>query len=74
MMVMVHTFSKFAQLYIHDTDNEIEHRIHALCGDGDVDGHVYRAIVKKLQDMLDDVNPLVKTFKTARSRPTKGKS
>lgn len=59
---------KFAQLYIYDTDNEIDHRIKALCADGDVDGHLDRDIVKKLQDMLDDVNPLVKTFRTARDR------
>jgi hypothetical protein len=62
---------KFAQLYIHDTDREIENRIKALCKDDDeddIDGELDLSIVLVLKDMLDCVNPLVKKFRQARDR------
>lgn len=60
---------KFAQLYVYDTDREIENRIKALCqNDDEFDGELDQAIVKELLNMLDNVNPLVKQFRLARDR------
>lgn len=57
---------KFAELYIFDTKNEIENRIHALNKEemGSTDINPY--IVEQLKKMFDEYNPLVKTFRYAR--------
>ena len=38
----------FSQLYIHDTDCEIENRIKALCQEDDFDGELDRTIFAEL--------------------------
>ncbi|XP_058751157.1 uncharacterized protein LOC131624213 [Vicia villosa] len=53
---------QYAQLYIFDTDNEIDNRIKCF-SDSDV---VNRDVVGKLKDMLDDCNPHAKVFRMAR--------
>uniref|UniRef100_A0A2N9HI08 ATP-dependent DNA helicase n=1 Tax=Fagus sylvatica TaxID=28930 RepID=A0A2N9HI08_FAGSY len=58
---------RFAQLYIHDTANEIANRLSALNKDEshcDLDP----AVVQILLKMLDENNALVKTFRMARDR------
>lgn len=63
---------KFVELYIFYTDNEISNRIQALdrteaiAEDLDID------IVKGLLDMLNEHNPIVKTFRMARDRIQEG--
>jgi hypothetical protein len=62
---------RFAQLYIYDTENEVNHRISASRCNNDkptVDPN----IVKELQKMLDDNNILAKTFRMARDRFKEG--
>ena len=59
------------QLYIYDTENEVNHRISASrCNDDKptVDPN----IVEKLKKMLDDHNVLAKTFRMARDRFKEG--
>ncbi|XP_058726554.1 uncharacterized protein LOC131597913 [Vicia villosa] len=53
---------QYAQLYIFDTDNEIDNRIKCF-SDSDV---VNRDVVGKLKDMLDNCNPHAKAFQMAR--------
>uniref|UniRef100_A0A2N9EYQ4 ATP-dependent DNA helicase n=1 Tax=Fagus sylvatica TaxID=28930 RepID=A0A2N9EYQ4_FAGSY len=58
---------RFAQLYIHDTANEIANRLSALNKEEshcDLDP----AVVQILLKMLDENNALVKTFRMARDR------
>lgn len=57
---------KFCQLYIYDTENEIENRVGSIGGkDGNtVDSKIVEGLVK----MLDETNPLVKEFRKARNR------
>lgn len=57
---------KFCQLYIYDTENEIQNRIGSVGGqDGNgVDPEIVEGLVK----MLDDTNNLVKEFRKARDR------
>ena len=50
---------KFAQLYIYDTENEIENRLNVM-------QNLDAAILQNLQDMLDKVNPYVQVFRQAR--------
>ena len=62
---------RFAQLYIYNTENEVENRISASrCNDNKptVDPNV----VKELKIMLDDNNILAKTFRLARDRVQEG--
>jgi len=57
---------KFAELYIFNTKNEIENRLRALTKE-ELDRHdLNPAIIKGLQEMLDQHNPLVKIFRHAR--------
>lgn len=54
-------------MYIHEPDNEIDHRIRALNPEDKPEGNIDRSIVVGLRDMLNDSNPLVKTFREASS-------
>ena len=58
---------QFAQLYIYDTENEIDNRINTLLKHGmmtDID----HEILHELSKMLDQHNNLVKSFRMARDR------
>ena len=62
---------RFAQLYIYNTENEVENRISASrCNDNK--STVDPNIVKELKIMLDDNNILAKTFRMARDRFQEG--
>jgi len=56
---------KFAELYIFDTKNEIENRLRALTKEEPDRHDLNPAIIKGLQEMLDQHNPLVKIFRHA---------
>ncbi|KAJ1279783.1 hypothetical protein BS78_04G182000 [Paspalum vaginatum] len=56
---------KFAELYIFDTKNEIENRIRALSNEDPEEIDINPYIVEQLKNMLDQHNPLVKTFRHA---------
>ncbi|KAL8100115.1 hypothetical protein AgCh_032393 [Apium graveolens] len=57
---------KFCQLYVYDTVNEVENRLHWVTGeDRDV---VDAAVVQGLITMLDDTNELVGEFRKQRDR------
>ncbi|XP_074374279.1 uncharacterized protein LOC141714673 [Apium graveolens] len=56
---------KFCQLYIYDTQNEVENRINAM---GGASNNVDPDIVEELLGMLDKNNELVKAFRMARNR------
>jgi hypothetical protein len=55
------------QLYIYDTENEIENGINASKNDGEKSS-IDQIIVAGLQKMLDENNILSKTFRTARDK------
>ncbi|XP_050110486.1 uncharacterized protein LOC126589277 [Malus sylvestris] len=62
---------KFAQLYIHDTQNEVSNRIGCFSGSETVeklDHHVVDGLIK----MLDDCNEVVKLFRLARDMIDEG--
>ncbi|XP_074351372.1 uncharacterized protein LOC141690475 [Apium graveolens] len=57
---------KFCQLYVFDTQNEIENRLKVV---GQVNGNsIDRDVLQGILNMLDEVNPLVKKFRMARDR------
>ncbi|GKB02441.1 DNA helicase, partial [Tanacetum coccineum] len=56
---------RFLQLYIYDTDNEIDNLMSYFGGDNSV---LRRDIVEGLIDMLDTHNALVQLFRTAREK------
>ncbi|OIT26773.1 hypothetical protein A4A49_60432, partial [Nicotiana attenuata] len=58
---------KFAQLYIYDTENEVENRIHAIsyC---ESNNQLHAELVADLKQMLDDHNVLAKSFRMVRDR------
>ncbi|XP_047949388.1 uncharacterized protein LOC125195255 [Salvia hispanica] len=56
---------KFAQLYIYDTDNEINYRMGSVRERNDVN-NLHSEIVCDLQFMLDEYNVLVKSFRLAK--------
>jgi len=58
----------YAQLYIYDTDNEVENRISIFDRDRDCEGEneIDRRIVEGLVRMFDAANELVKSFRAAR--------
>ncbi|CAN1799651.1 ATP-dependent DNA helicase PIF1 [Linum perenne] len=58
---------QFAQLYVHDTNNEIEHRMTSST-DGVYTKSLSHHIVRALRDMFDENNVLVKVFRYARDR------
>ncbi|CAN0881491.1 ATP-dependent DNA helicase PIF1 [Linum grandiflorum] len=57
----------FCQLYIHDTDNEIMHRLNSFSADANTNP-LRQFIIQYLSDMLDEHNVLVKVFRYARNR------
>ncbi|KAL6534880.1 hypothetical protein OROGR_013555 [Orobanche gracilis] len=58
------TFSMCCKLYIYDTENEVDNRIGALCGESTLDPHNVDGLMK----MLDENNELAKGFRMARDR------
>ncbi|XP_020971503.1 uncharacterized protein LOC107643542 isoform X1 [Arachis ipaensis] len=58
---------KFAQLYIYDTENEVNNRI-APFRSNDSEYAIDSEIVGKLQKMLDENNALAKSFRMAKER------
>ncbi|KAJ1283306.1 hypothetical protein BS78_03G118400 [Paspalum vaginatum] len=58
---------KFAELYIFDTKNEIANRIQALNKEESETNDINPFIADELKKMLDQYNPLVKTFRHARN-------
>ncbi|KAH9698190.1 ATP-dependent DNA helicase [Citrus sinensis] len=58
---------QFAQLYIYDTENEIDNRINTLLKHG-MKTEIDHEILHELSKMLDQHNNLVKSFKMARDR------
>ncbi|XP_042006620.1 uncharacterized protein LOC121755382 [Salvia splendens] len=53
---------KFAQLYIYDTENEVNNRIKSV-GRSAVDNDLYSEIVGDIHNMLDENNILVQSFR-----------
>ncbi|XP_052107741.1 uncharacterized protein LOC127740617 isoform X1 [Arachis duranensis] len=64
---------RFAQLYIYDTENEIQSRISAVRSTEST-SILESQIVNRLKDMLDTCNPLAKSFRSARDRFSNGKT
>ncbi|GJZ36303.1 hypothetical protein Tco_0582494, partial [Tanacetum coccineum] len=61
----------FAQLYIYDTDNEIQHRINCVSNDpsaSTTNNEIDHDLTVELCDMLDAINPLVAQFRMAGER------
>ncbi|OMO62293.1 DNA helicase PIF1, ATP-dependent [Corchorus olitorius] len=58
---------KFAQLYVYDTDNEMQNRISAVCGHPNSDV-IDEQIVAGLSKMLDETNEIARVFRIARER------
>lgn len=58
---------KFSQLYVHDTENEIQNRLSSLNG-GKTARDLDADIVRRLKDMLDMNNSVAKLFRMARDR------
>ncbi|GJU81562.1 DNA helicase, partial [Tanacetum coccineum] len=56
---------RFLQLYIYDTDNEVDNRLSHFGGENSV---LQRDIVEGLIDLLDTHNALVQLFRTAREK------
>ncbi|XP_019195804.1 PREDICTED: uncharacterized protein LOC109189646 [Ipomoea nil] len=57
---------KFAQLYIHDTENEIENRFNYLRAENN-GSTLHVEVVHDIKQVLDDHNVLVKSFRMAKS-------
>ncbi|XP_072084422.1 uncharacterized protein [Arachis hypogaea] len=64
---------RFAQLYIYDTENEIQNRI-SVVRSTESTSILESQIVKRLKDMLDTCNPLAKSFRSARDRFRNGRT
>ncbi|KAH1069644.1 hypothetical protein GYH30_007009, partial [Glycine max] len=64
MLPMPRKEPKFAQLYIFDTENEVQNRINAISPHNQIQEH----IVSQLSEMLDEYNVHAKTFRMARDR------
>ncbi|XP_021743384.1 uncharacterized protein LOC110709442 [Chenopodium quinoa] len=58
---------RFSQLYIYDTENEVESRIHSI-GNGESTPDLDPEIVAGLSKMFDKHNQLAKVFRMARER------
>ncbi|XP_042012019.1 uncharacterized protein LOC121760408 [Salvia splendens] len=58
---------KFAQLYVYDTDDEINYRITSV-RQRDAVNNLHSEIVSDLQHMLDKENVLVKSFRMAKEK------
>ncbi|XP_052119105.1 uncharacterized protein LOC110273073 [Arachis duranensis] len=62
---------RFAQLYIYNTENEVQNRVTAVSSTEALNIVDYQ-IVNDLKEMLDVHNPLTKTFRFARDRFAEG--
>ncbi|CAN1274847.1 ATP-dependent DNA helicase PIF1 [Linum perenne] len=62
---------KFGQLYIHDTENEVSHRMNSFTATTN-HNRIRETIVEELGHMLDEHNNLVKAFRYARNRLNAG--
>ncbi|XP_019198170.1 PREDICTED: uncharacterized protein LOC109191996 [Ipomoea nil] len=60
------TYPKFAQLYIHDTDNEIKNRI-ASVRENIATQDLHAEVVEDIKEVLDGNNVLVKSFRMAKA-------
>ncbi|KAF8050555.1 hypothetical protein N665_1942s0005 [Sinapis alba] len=65
--------AKFGQMYIVDTENEIENRTNALSKPGQTyqskkKDNLKKEIIELLMKMLDEVNPYVKQFRSAKDK------
>ncbi|XP_031131679.1 uncharacterized protein LOC116033064 [Ipomoea triloba] len=58
---------KFAQLYIHDTENEVENRINAFSG-AELNDPTHVDIVQDIKVDLDEHNVLVQSFRWAKTQ------
>nr|XP_016495443.1 PREDICTED: uncharacterized protein LOC107814527 [Nicotiana tabacum] len=58
---------KFAQLYIYDTENEVENRISPISR-GEMNNQLHAEIGNELKQMLDDKNILAKSFRMVRDQ------
>ncbi|XP_019172007.1 PREDICTED: uncharacterized protein LOC109167446 [Ipomoea nil] len=58
---------KFAQLYIHDTENEINNRIGSVRKNNDKDS-IHVDVVSDIKNVLDENNVLVKSFRNAKTQ------
>ena len=58
--------AQYAQLYIHDTSNEVQNRLGIYSSESAHDDMPDPEIVESLIAMLDECNPLVKQFRMAR--------
>ncbi|KAJ0779970.1 putative helitron helicase-like domain-containing protein [Helianthus annuus] len=63
---------RFAQLYIYDTENEVDNRLKAVekCIQSGNDDACIRSLVNDLIKMLNRHNPLVQSFRMAKERFT----
>ena len=66
LLPLPNTSPKFLELYIFDTNNEIENRINALTKEDPTKRDINIDIVRQLKDMLDESNSFVKIFRHAR--------
>ncbi|KAL6576036.1 hypothetical protein OROHE_000507 [Orobanche hederae] len=57
---------QYAQLYIYDTENEVDNRLKALSGSGK--SGLDQAIVEQIKNMVDEHNPYAKVYRMARDR------
>ncbi|KAL6581948.1 hypothetical protein OROMI_005962 [Orobanche minor] len=55
---------QYAQLYIYDTENEVDNRLKALSGSGK--SGLDQAIVEQIKNMVDEHNPYAKVYRMAR--------
>ncbi|XP_062006831.1 uncharacterized protein LOC133723982 isoform X2 [Rosa rugosa] len=58
---------KYAQLYIYDTKNEVSNRINAI-DPSHINKKIRPDIVQGLINMFDEINELVKTYRTIRDK------
>lgn len=64
------TPTKYTQLYIYDTQNEIQNRMCAILSEGGDPSALDPVIAAELMQMLDECIPLVKQFRLARDHLT----
>ncbi|XP_019190490.1 PREDICTED: uncharacterized protein LOC109184951 [Ipomoea nil] len=57
---------KFAQLYIHDTENEIDNRLNSVRAENNGSA-LHSEVVHDIKQVLDEHNVLVKSFRMAKS-------
>ncbi|KAM3233061.1 hypothetical protein P3L10_018420 [Capsicum annuum] len=73
LLLIERSFSRFAQLYIYDTENEVNNRIHAISRD-ESSKKIHFEIISDVKKMLDENNMLAKSFRMARDRFQKNRN